>query len=157
MTLGLAAGAIIIAILALAVNFIVTGPAGAHGAPGATGAQGTTGTAGANGPQGPKGANGSATVWWAVVDSNGTLARGSNVSTVFVQGVGHVAVFFRQMTKLASSCNFQATIGTPDSSAPSAGWVGVAANSTYANGVEVWTYNTSGLLTSLPFHLAMFC
>jgi hypothetical protein len=160
-------GAIIVAVLALAIALVVPGHAGPAGSPGAAGTQGPPGSNGATGPQGSPGSAGATgapgvngtptTAWWAVVASDGTLARGSNVTSVFVAGVGHDVVYFRGTTKPMSSCDFEATLGSVDSSSPLVGFVGVATNSTYSNGVEVWTYNVSGLLASLPFHLAVFC
>jgi hypothetical protein len=162
--MGMALAALALAVVAVAVSVIVPGPAGPHGTTGAAGTQGPTGGTGAQGPignpggTGSRGANGTpATVWWAVVNANGTLARGGNVGPIFVTGVGHYAVFFRATTKPTANCSYEATLGSATSSAPPAGFIGVATNSTYANGVEVWTYNSTGLLTSQSFHLAMFC
>jgi hypothetical protein len=163
-SIGLAVAAIALALVAVAVSVIVPGPAGPHGSTGAAGAQGPAGGTGTQGPTGSpggtggRGANGTpATVWWAVVNVNGTLARGSNVGTIFAPGGGHYVVFFRGTTKAAANCSYEATLGSATSSTPPAGFIGVATNSTYANGVEVWTYNASALLTSQSFHLAMFC
>ncbi|MFI5414057.1 MAG: hypothetical protein ACHQ16_00030 [Candidatus Lutacidiplasmatales archaeon] len=171
--MGLAVGAIVVALIALVVGLVVPGPTGSHGGPGAAGAQGPAGGAGVPGSQGPPGSAGAAgtpgapgspgangtpaTNWWAVMQANGTLARGSNVSSTFSPSAGRYSIFFGNLPKPASSCSYQATIGSTDSSTPPAGLISVATNATYANGVDVWTYNPSGTITATPFQLAVFC
>jgi collagen triple helix repeat protein len=163
-SMGFAVAALVVAVLALVVGVVLPGPAGPHGAPGSTGAQGSTGGTGAPGSQGATGspgapgANGTpATDLWAIVNANGTLARGSHTGVIALLATGHYAVYFQALPKPVQQCSFQATLGSPGSSAPPAGMIGVAANSTYANGVEVWTFDASGALVSQSFHLAVFC
>src|SRR3954451_24762655 len=82
------------------------GNKGAQGAPGAAGPQGPAGpqgvpgpkgTTGSQGPQGPPGAPGTpASRLWAMVNANGTLNRGANVTGTSRFGPGQYQVTFTQ-------------------------------------------------------------
>jgi hypothetical protein len=126
---------------------------GRTGATGAQGPQGPPGAKGDPGQQGPPGA--AATTLWAVVNSDGTLARGSHVtSTLQVRTGGYGVLFDRDV----SSCAYEATLG--DGTVTAANYSGNAAVTGKAgsvNGVFVNTFDTTGTATNYPFHVAVFC
>lgn len=174
----MAALAIVIAIAALAVNFVIPGPTGPAGAAGAAGqqgiqgiqgVQGNPGTNGINGTNGTNGINGTnglngvnATALWAVVNADGSLANGSShvVSTAQVGGGffnGTYEVIFDQNV---SSCSYSATLGIPGNEfggSPSPGFVSTAGRSGNVNGVFVQTWDSTGTPTNESFNLAVFC
>ena len=153
--------ALALAVVALIVNFIIPGPAGVDGqdgAPGATGPQGPTGATGeigATGSQGPPGAN--ATTFWAVVNADGTIARGVNVSA---GSSSHPATGQYQVVFVGvdiSICAYAATLGYPDNSGYAPAGMITASNTQYMNVVAVATYNAAGAPADRPFHLSILC
>ena len=96
-----------------------------------------------------------ATSLWAVVASDGTLARGSAGTTSASIGTGSYEVIFdRDVT----GCAYQATNGlTGSAGSPPGGEVGVVGRATNVNGVFVKTRDSAGAETPLGFHLAVFC
>lgn len=93
---------------------------------------------------------------FAVVNANGTLARGSGAtSSSQPEGTGTYEVIFNRNV---SQCAFNATIGlagTTGSSDP--GFVNVVGRFTTPNGVFVTTDDTAGTATNLGFHLSVTC
>ena len=180
----LAAIAIALAVAAIAVNFVIPGPAGPTGSTGATGSQGiqgpqgtpgatgNTGPAGGTGPQGPPGTpgiNGSTgpqgppgptgIALWAVVYPNGELAYGNGVtgseSLFSDSGNGTYQVNF---TQDVSACGYTASLGYANSSGSAPpGTVTVAGRAGVPNGVYVQTSNATGTLTNMSFHLVVQC
>jgi hypothetical protein len=138
-------------------TFDTTIPTGCVGPPGPTGAPGP---AGARGPAGPPGANGapgapgaSADVW-AVVASNGTLNRGSHVTSVTkLGGTGvYEVIFDRNVT----NCAYVGAI-SDIGGGTAFGFFSASKRVTSVNGLFIETTNTAGALTDQPFHVAVFC
>lgn len=154
----------------------VTGPMGPKGEPGATaakgergatGEKGATGERGATGPTGagatgPTGASGSAL--WAVVNGNGSLARGSGAEAASEVGEGIYQVRFDRNVE---SCAYEATLGTASISEGNLpeGSVSVGPGEEDEEGkftrapddVEVQTHSGGGSAVALPFHLSVSC
>jgi len=93
---------------------------------------------------------------WAVVNSNGTLARGRGATSAGSLGVdGQYQVIFNRDV---AGCAYVATLGDAVASTGAEGVVTVAPRSGNANGVFVQTYNVlTGTEADLPFHLAVLC
>ncbi|MFB9234009.1 hypothetical protein ACFFWC_00410 [Plantactinospora siamensis] len=94
-----------------------------------------------------------AQVFWAVVNANGTLARGFGVVSSIRLGVGaYQVVFSHDVTRSAflATQGFAGSVGAaPD------GAVTVVGRAGLATGVFVTTYNTAGVLTDRAFHLGV--
>jgi hypothetical protein len=124
---------------------------------GPRGKRGQPGPAGPTGPQGPAGANGkSATTLWAVVEANGTLARGSGVTkTDQPFGIGTYEVIFNQNV---FNCAYVTGLGDGgDTAAEYKGNVAVTHRDANVNGVFVRAFDATGALANQPFHMAVFC
>jgi hypothetical protein len=94
---------------------------------------------------------------WAVVNADGTLARagGACAGTTSSGSGGAFDVIF---PKNIVNCAYVATIGSPDRSGTlPAGTVTVVGAAISKNGVFVETWNSSGTLTPMPFHLVVDC
>jgi hypothetical protein len=90
---------------------------------------------------------------FAVVNSNGTLARGNGVvSTSQLSTTAYQVIFNRNVT----GCAYTATVGKPGSGATE-GLAMVAARSGNANGVFVNTRDSKGNGASRDFHLLVTC
>lgn len=124
---------------------------------GPRGKRGPAGPAGSQGPAGPAGANGkSATTLWAVVESNGTLARGSGVvKTDQPFGTGTYEVVFNQNV---FQCAYITGLGDGgDTAAEYKGNVAVTHRDGNPNAVFVRGFDATGTLANQPFHIAVFC
>jgi hypothetical protein len=91
----------------------------------------------------------------AVVDSDGTLARGRGATGVLHNNTGIYEVDF---TKDVSACGYTASIGlsvTVGGSAP--GTVAVVSRSGTPNGVYIQTFDNKGHASDLGFHLILSC
>ncbi|UCD92153.1 MAG: collagen-like protein [Methanobacteriota archaeon] len=130
-----------------------TGPAGPQGPQGDPGPQGPQGDPGPQGLQGPPGTP--ATVLWAVVEDDGTLARGMNVVSTNYEGVGHTTIRFNQDVR---GCAWITTVGYSGftGTAPP-GYATVVGEFIDPTGVWVSTYDTSGTSADMSFHLTVFC
>jgi hypothetical protein len=132
------------------------GPAGAAGPKGDTGAAGSKGDTGATGVAGPKGDPGTpganATALWAVVATDGTLVRGSHVTSTQAFGSAYEVIFDRNV----SGCAFVAGRGGIDNETP-VGQVSATRRLNNVNGVYVNTFDSTGTGVAGPFHLAVFC
>src|SRR5439155_10908263 len=107
------------------------------------------GSAGPMGPQGPAGAP--ATRYFAVMNANGTLARGNATSGGSGGSTGNYVIGFPERV---SACAYSATLGSADGSAVPAGHATVRE----ADGrVAVQTFDSGGNPTDLPFHLVVAC
>jgi hypothetical protein len=139
---------------------------GAAGAAGAAGMAGATGAAGAAGVNGERGAAGpGAVVYWAVVNSNGSLAR-HGTSNVEVEKLGEGKAgeegsYVVKFESDVSQCAYEAAIGLSGAeNTANPGFATVVARAGEPRGVEVQTY---GAFTAEPelqdkgFHLAVFC
>jgi hypothetical protein len=126
---------------------------------GATGAAGPAGPAGAAGPAGPVGATGATgptgtvTNLWAVVNADGSLARGSGVTSTAKVGTGSYNVVFNQDV---GQCVYEATIGQP-ASGTATGDADVALLLGNTKGIYLETRNNTGTLADLPSHLLVVC
>jgi hypothetical protein len=125
-------------------------PAGPRGAVGPPGPPGPAGTPGARGPTGPAGAPGaSASAAWAVVNANGSPARGSGVVAVVHSTIGTYRV---QFNKNISACAWLATIrGT------SFCFVTTELFGTTTDTVLVRTRDPNNFDQDRAFHLAVVC
>jgi hypothetical protein len=127
---------------------------------------GQTGTQGPPGPKGDKGDKGDpgqpATQLWAVIRSDGTIARQSGAVTgagTFSGGPpnGQYSMTFNRDIR---QCSYQATIGA---SSNTGGWSTVPPGQVTVSfrpsvgSVVVETYNAAGSFTPRDFHLAVFC
>jgi hypothetical protein len=90
---------------------------------------------------------------WAAVQANGTLSRGSGVSSTAVIGTGYEVIFNRNVT----TCSYQVTSGTLAPSNPTPVFATVAPRSTNVNGVFVQLFDHAGATTTSDFHVAVFC
>lgn len=88
---------------------------------------------------------------WAVVNQNGTLARGSRVTGVTYLGIGRYEITF---DRNVSGCAYIATTKNAYSQALG---VYTAGGHLSANGVYVETKNQGGGLTDGPFNLLVSC
>ena len=88
---------------------------------------------------------------WAVVNQNGTLARGSRVTGVTYLGVGRYEITFNRSV---AGCAYIATTANAYSQALG---VYTASGHLSANGVYVETKNQGGGLTDGPFNLLVAC
>jgi len=130
-----------------------TGPAGPAGARGSAGPAGARGSAGPAGPAGPAGAP--ATKLFAVVNADGSLARGSGAPTATQSGPGEYQVRFNQNVR---NCAYTATIGLSGSVGTSEpGEITVVGEFDSENGVFLTTHDSAGASSDRGFHLAVFC
>jgi hypothetical protein len=98
---------------------------------------------------------------WAVVNSDGTLARGSGVSSVEHTGAQYRVYFTRHV----NGCAFTATIGRAGSTGtPTPGFLTVVGTGVpgpdgeaLTKGVLVRTYQSSGAVGTIGFHLDVDC
>ncbi|HVV64183.1 MAG TPA: hypothetical protein VHC42_01845 [Rhizomicrobium sp.] len=92
---------------------------------------------------------------FAVVNSDGSLARGRGVASIEVIDTGITIAHF---TKDKTACAYTATIGLGGSSGTSApGYVTVVGSAVDPNGVFMETFDTTGALASLGYHLVTTC
>lgn len=113
---------------------------------------------GAVGPQGPKGDTGAAgenaTPYWAVVRGDGTLARGSHVTSAGTAEGAYEVIFDRDVT----GCAYVATVGLAGSESSAAPAVAtVVGRSEEPNGVYVVTTLLNGDPSTEGFHLMVSC
>jgi hypothetical protein len=92
---------------------------------------------------------------FAVVNSNGSLARGNCMVRSAKMGTGWYEVIFNGSVR---NCLYSATIGSAGSvGSPPKGQIGVIGRATDVRGVWVETTTSGGSYTNLGFHLAVFC
>ena len=92
---------------------------------------------------------------FAVVNSDGTLARGVATSSTLRQSAGTYRVTF---TRDVSDCAFTGTLGNAGGGFPPSGTVGIAFSDTATpNDIYVETRNTAGALTDASFHVDVAC
>jgi hypothetical protein len=150
-----------------------TGPQGPKGEPGTPGPKGETGPKGGKGESGSKGSTGAtgatgpaSTELWATVSSAGAMVHGKGVVSAERFKTGLYGVSFDQRV---DSCAYEVTLadtGLRGESEPPEGLVAAAPGEAERaperfepepEEVEVRTLNRSGVETSLPFHLTVFC
>jgi hypothetical protein len=97
--------------LSAAAQAALAGPAGANGSTGPQGPRGEGGQAGGRGEKGESGERGEkgegATTLSAIVDSNGTLSRGSGVTSLEEQ---HPGIYVVHFARDISACFYQASM-----------------------------------------------
>lgn len=92
---------------------------------------------------------------FAVVNADGTIARGRNVLSVDHNSTGVYIVHF---TKKKTGCAFLATVGLGGSSGTSApGYATVVGAAVDPNAVFLDTYGSNGSVADLGFHLITSC
>ncbi len=91
---------------------------------------------------------------WAVVDDTGALSRKSGATTSSKLGTGEYEVVF---SRDVTTCAYSATIGTPDTTEPQAGEIGVSQRSGKANAISVVTRTSAGARADRAFHLTVNC
>jgi len=122
-----------------------------------SGPQGATGATGAAGPAGA-----AATNLWGVVGSNAKLIQGNGIVAVGVLGPGAYLVQFNQNV---NNCSAQATVGGWNQGGSGESVTGGQASvqpsgnatATAATQITVFTRDTGGGSSSLPFHIAVIC
>lgn len=130
----LTAVALALALVAVTVAFVKPGPAGAAGVPGSSPAPAVT--------------------YFAVVGSNGSLARDSGVVASELVGPGDYRVTF---LTILYGCAFQATLGTTSDGSQPAGSAEVDEPPADGDAVNVTTVNATGVATNASFHLVATC
>jgi hypothetical protein len=99
--------------------------------------------------------DGDVTILFAVVNANGTLARGHKAVSATRLGTGAYEVVFRKDVR---SCAYLATIGLSGSAGSSLpGEITVVGRSGNDRGVFVTTHSSGGAPADLGFHLAVHC
>ena len=95
------------------------------------------------------------TTVYAVVNANGTLARGHKAVSATRLGTGTYEVVFRKDVR---RCAYLATIGLSGSAGSSLpGEITVVGRSGNDRGVFVTTHSSGGASADLGFHLAVHC
>jgi hypothetical protein len=107
------------------------------------------GATGSIGPQGPAGAP--AIKYFAVVEANGRLVRGSATSGGSAGSPGSYVVGFPESV---AGCAYSATVGTADGTPAPAGRATVRSADTR---VAVQTFDSAGNAADVPFHLIVAC
>jgi hypothetical protein len=96
-----------------------------------------------------------ASTMYAVVNANGTLARGRRAVSATRLATGAYEVIFRKDVR---KCAFLATIGLSGSAGSSLpGEITVVGRSGNDRGVFVTTHSSGGAAADLGFHLAVLC
>jgi hypothetical protein len=130
-----------------------TGPQGEPGAQGEPGPKGETGSQGPVGPAGPQGEPGAAaSKRWAVVAADGSLVRGSGVTSVTRTAAGSYEVAFGEAV---AGCAYVGTLGLGET-AGATGQIGVG-TAEAATTVRVETETSTGSNADRGFHLAVLC
>lgn len=92
---------------------------------------------------------------FAVVNANGTLARGVATSSTVQQSTGTYRVTF---TRDVSTCAFTGTLGNAGGGFPPVGQIGIAFSDTASpNDIYVETRNSAGTLADAGFHVHASC
>jgi hypothetical protein len=96
-----------------------------------------------------------ASTMFAVVNSNGTLARGRNAVSATRLGTGFYEVVFRKDVR---KCAYLGTIGLSGAAGASLpGEITVVGRAGNDRGVFVTTHSSGGASADLGFHLAVLC
>jgi hypothetical protein len=95
---------------------------------------------------------------FAVVASDGTLARGSSsVTEALLNPDGAIGQYFVIFNKDVSGCAYVATIGDTDSGTPAPGEIWVSTLNSTPPSVFVQTTDSTGTASDRPFHLSVIC
>ncbi|MGH8901630.1 MAG: hypothetical protein ACRDYA_08075 [Egibacteraceae bacterium] len=96
----------------------------------------------------------SVTTLFAVVNADGSLARGERVRESRQVAQGQYEVTFR---RAVDDCAYVATIGVAGTGNPPAGEISVGSQPGNRRGVQVRTRNSAGNAANRGFHLAVVC
>jgi len=92
---------------------------------------------------------------FAVVNADGTLARGYGALSSKHLNPGHYEVLFKRGLR---KCAYTLTLGSSGSSgSPPIGYGGVVGRNGAVTGVYVETYNSGGAATDAGFHMIVAC
>jgi TolA-binding protein len=96
---------------------------------------------------------------WAVVGSDGTVARNSGApGSVTVTHTASTGIYEVVFSKDVSMCAYTATLGDTTTTVPApVGFVSVSGDSGNVDGVIVQTYDTSAVATDASFHVYVSC
>ncbi len=125
------------------------------GVVGPRGEQGPQGAPGPQGPQGPQGHN--ATRLWAVVNADGSLARGSGVTSISGGPSAGVSNYRIDFGRDITGCARIASLGTAGQTSSPEGGSAFTSIGFYPSEVSVHTYGGAGGGQYRSFHLAVFC
>lgn len=129
------------------------GPAGPDGPAGPKGDAGPAGPAGPIGPKGDQGAPGAAaSTRWAVVAADGSLVRGSRVSTSTRTGAGTYEVAFADSV---AGCAYAGSLALGET-AGATGQIGIGSAATEST-LRVETETSTGSNADRAFHLIVVC
>jgi hypothetical protein len=90
----------------------------------------------------------------AVVNPDGTLARGRGTTSSTKSAVGQYQVVF---DGAVTNCALSATLADPATGAPPSGEIAAGLVSSNANAVQVETRDSTGATADRPFHLIVSC
>jgi hypothetical protein len=90
----------------------------------------------------------------AVVNADGTLARGRGTTSSAKSAAGQYQVVF---DGVVTDCAVSATLADPATGAPPSGEVAAGLVASNANAVEVATRDSAGVAGDRPFHLILSC
>lgn len=92
---------------------------------------------------------------YAVVDADGTLARGLNATSVIVEGIGIYDVIF---ISDVSACAYHGNSGLSQAGGtPLPGYMSVSTMGSNPNAVHVETFDPKANFANLGFHLRVIC
>jgi len=92
---------------------------------------------------------------WAVINANGTLARGKGVvSSAKLGGLGAYEVIFNETV---SGCVYISSLGPANAAGVPSGQSSVALRAGTVNGVFISTSDSAGTLADRAFHLFVGC
>jgi hypothetical protein len=92
---------------------------------------------------------------FAVVNSDGTLARRINAKSSVKNSTGTYVVHFNSVVTKCAYTGAIGLSGTSGSSSP--GFITVVGRAGDAKGIFIQTFNSAGTLTDLGFHLVVTC
>ena len=131
----LGAAALVVALIAAALVFVVPGPTGPAGGLSSSGVPNVT--------------------LWVVASETGAVARSSGVVSVTDISAGHYQVLFGE---ILTECTFSASLATTGEGTEGAGWATVTLAHGSLNTTNVTTYNgTTGDVAAASFHVVAVC
>lgn len=130
----LGAIALAVALIAAALVFVIPGPTGPAGGLSSSGVPSVS--------------------LWVVSDQNGVIARSSGVDSVTNVSSGHYQVLFGE---ILTDCTFSASLATIAYGTEPGGWATVSMAYHSLNTTNVTTYNATGVVTPMSFHVVAVC
>ena len=95
--------------------------------------------------------------YWAVVNSDGVLARGRGLVAGDPAARTEPGIYQVIFNRDVRGCAYVATIGNVSVGGPNRGQISVASLPTNVNGVRVRTAGDDGVVLDKPFHVAAIC